>query len=611
MSLFAFLTKPRGSQKPVRQPAKTTRSAPGVKPGQAAGKARAATVTPIRPKQAPAQAPTQAPMVAVQGPTAAAVIPHYRSTSDLPAYKELVSLAGGPFALPVKAQDSMVVLLLADAESTYSIIATRETFGSAAYKGMLQRIESAGAKADRCGTADSALINKVNKEATDTALADESDKRIVRDIDKLAQAALDADASDIHIEKRYGSASVRMRVNGRLELYSDSWDGDYVDGMARALHTLADGDSKAQTYSENGQMSVSRTLQGGASVKLRVQTSQAYPDGGLDIVIRVLRVAAEAKVKQLTELGYAPEHIEMLQYMEAAPGGATIIAGVTGSGKTTTLQSLMTNVRMRDPGLKMISIEDPPEYVMPGVTQIPVPRRNNQKDNPFTQTMRSTMRMDPDVIMVGEVRDEESAQLSVAMVQSGHKVFGTIHAESALGVIARLQSMGVGSHVLGARSFISGLVYQTLVPVLCQHCKVDYDASDETLSPALHERIRQVTQPGDTIFLESPSGCEHCDGRGIVGRTVCAEMVIPDAAVRSCILQGDMAGAYDSWRSQRSQQAPESMAGATALDHGILKMRRGEVSPVAVESALGLLHDFTIERANPAAEASRLLAMGA
>ena len=543
----------------------------------------------------------------------------YRQLSDLPAYSEVCSATGGTYALNTKTQEAMCVLKLVEGEGLFAVMATKETFGSAVYVGMMKRIADDGGQVKHCGVTDGPMMTRLYKESQDPAMLAEKDiKPIMRDIDSLAQTALNLDASDIHIEKRTGYASVKLRINGRLEAYSDSWAPEYVLRMARALHTLADEDSKDVTFSPEGQLSVSRTLPvTGNRVKLRVQMSTAYPDEGLDIVIRVLRVAASAKVKPLSELGYSADHIEMLEYMLSSPGGLTIVSGTTGSGKSTTLQTAMMDIRRGDAGLKLISVEDPPEYVLDGVTQIPVPRRRNSKndENPFVIPMRSTMRMDPDVIMVGEIRDAESAELLVAMVQSGHKALSTIHTDSALGVFGRLRSMGVDPDVLGARSFISGLIYQTLVPVLCSHCKVDYDPSMESISPALHARIAQVIAPGDTLFIEAesttehPNPCRHCRGRGIVGRTVCAEMVIPDATILDCIRKSDMTRAYVHWRSLRSGKAPDSMVGATALEHGLVKMRLGVVSPGAVESALGLLHDFSQETDLIAVEAGDLLGL--
>jgi general secretion pathway protein E len=542
--------------------------------------------------------------------------PQYRQLSDVPAYSEVASAAGRRYALNSKTQETMVVLKLSGADNLYTVLATKETFGAAGYLGIMQRIAGDGFKVKGCGIADGPMVTRLYAEASNSSvLDDEAIKPIVRSIDKVVEDALDDDASDIHIEKRAAGVKVRFRINGRLELYTDAWTREFVEQMARALHTIADEDSKDVTFSTDGQMSVSRTVSGNQRVKLRVQMSSAYPDEGQDIVMRVLRVAASANVRTLKELGYAPDHLTQLEYMLSSPGGLICVVGTTGSGKSTTLQTMMMDIRKSDSGLKMITVEDPPEYAMEDVTQIPVSRRRGSTENPFVAPMRNALRMDPDVLMPGEIRDAETAALLGNMVQSGHKALTTLHADSVFGAIGRLHSMGMDLDVLGGRTFISGLIFQTLVPVLCKHCKVDYRPDMKDISPALHARIAHVVEAGDTIFVEapnpkeSPNPCKHCNGRGISGRTVCAEMLVPDATIKECIRTNDMTRAYDHWRLQRAGKQAGEMAGATALEHGLAKMREGMVSPIAVEKALGLLHDFALEASPTGAETGDLLGL--
>ena len=582
------------------------------------GKPKQATPPGAQRRASAANAPTvKAPVAPLRQPQQRSVVPPpvYKSLSELPPHTAVASQDGGRFELSQNQRQHMFILELSGLEDTFAVITTKDYFGSASYKAALERIESAGCKTHASGTADGALIVRVNKDRREEGGVDEKTNAIIKDIEKLAQAALESDASDIHIESRGGGVMVRMRINGRLQNYSDSWGTDYAVQFGRALFSIADDDSKPTGWSTDCQMSVSRTLPSGARVKLRVQVSPAYPDEGMDVVIRVLRVAASAKVKSLEALGYAPDHIDMLEYMLTSPHGLIVIAGTTGSGKSTTLQTAMQNIRRADLGRKLVSIEDPPEYVLEGVTQIPVSRPKDKSAaagpqlNPFAAAMRNTMRMDPDVIMIGEIRDVTSAELMVAMVQSGHKVLTTIHTESALGIFSRLRGMNVQSDVMAGRGFISGLIFQTLVPTLCKHCRVDYHPGMEELPEALHERIRAVVKEGDTLFIESENGCEHCNHTGIAGRTVCAEMVIPDGTLRDFVLSNSMKEAHHYWRGQRAGKPADSMMGATALDHAILKMRRGEVSPTAVEGALGLLNDFSLDSAI-VGEAGDLLGLG-
>lgn len=528
--------------------------------------------------------------------------PSYSSLSDIPPFSEVVSDDGGIFEVPVKQREFVLIVKLEKADNTYCLISTKEHYGSAVFVGTIKRIQLTGALVSHadCGIADQALIYTVYQQRVGlngiNALGDDV-APIAKAIDDLVQESIDRRSSDIHIEKRSTQATVRMRVFGRVQVVSDSWDPEYVMRFARAMYTLADEDSKDTSFQPDGQMAVTRLLPSGIRVKLRVQLSTAYPDDGMDVVIRVLRVGATAKIMSPQELGYAPDHNAMIEFIENAPSGATFIAGTTGSGKSTSLQTMMLNIRDSGRGLKLITIEDPPEYVLDGITQIPVVRRKAQdtKENPFAQAMRATMRMDPDVIMVGEIRDNESAALSVGMVQSGHKVLTTIHADSAFGIVARLSKMGLDAQTLSARGYLNGFMYQKLVPVLCPHCRVEYDTSCALPINGLHDRIKYVASPGDTIFLESEKGCEHCNFLGVVDRTVCAEIVIPDEKILEHLREDNVPAAYKYWRSLRKGKSASSMLGATALEHAVLKMRQGVVSPVDVEKEFGMLTGHFIE----------------
>ncbi|MCZ8256107.1 MAG: ATPase, T2SS/T4P/T4SS family [Polaromonas sp.] len=518
---------------------------------------------------------------------------HYRALTELPDYVNVASGPKGRFPLPDQRRASMFILELPpDGKPDhvqYAVVSSKDLFNTLAYTATTQRIKAQGGEVTITGTADGAVFAALEKDLTTGTDAHkaERDYPIIQDIKKLTQQAIDYGTSDIHIELRGEVASVRMRVNGNLRVYSTDWTKEYVEAMARAMHTMADDDSKPPTYSSDMQMKVSLVLQSQMKVNLRVQVSPAWPLG-FDVVLRVLKVGASAKRLSYTELGFYPEHLEMLEYANVSPRGLVLLCGTTGSGKSTTVQTMMYGIHEEDPGLKLISIEDPPEYILPG-TQIPVARRSGD-ENPFISAMRNTMRMDPDVIMVGEIRDEESAKLMVGMVQSGHRVITTVHTESALGSVGRLRGFGVESDVLAARGFLTAMIFQRLVPVLCNHCKLDFSPADTSISKAMHERIRHVTVQGDTLYMANPKGCSKCHETGISGRTVCAEIVVPNDDIRDFIGKNDVTGAIRYWEAQRPSQ--DSVIGATALQHGILKMRQGLISPVHLEKELGLMHDF-------------------
>lgn len=512
------------------------------------------------------------------------------SSAEIPAHSAVLSgkEAGSKFRISLEKLETIIILQTG--EGKCALIISEQIHGTPFFYSLRDKIQ-AEYEINFFGNADRGLISGFYTSASRNEEKKDSDH--IKDMEKLVLDAMASEASDIHILIHDKGATVRFRVHGFLERITEWNSRDYALQFARTLHAVADEDSKPQTFTENTscQMSITKSMPNGQKVKLRIQTTVAYPDGGLEIVMRILPVGSTARVKTLDELGYEEHHQEMLRMMLASPSGVTIIAGTTGSGKSTSLQTLSELVQEGNDGLKLTSVEDPPEYVLRNVTQIPVTRRKGDTENPFARAMRDAMRLDPDIVIVGEVRDKESAECLTAIVQSGHKVFTTIHADTIFNIIGRLQKMNLDNHTMSSRGFISGLIYQKLVRVLCNHCKMPYDPSQAPKD--LAERVKQVTFPGDKLYVPKEGGCEYCRGRGVVGRTVCAEMVRPDKAILDYIRENNPNGAFEYWRSKKRTSSPNSasknMTGVTCLEHGILKMRRGICSPMDVEHDLGLL----------------------
>lgn len=519
------------------------------------------------------------------------------------------------------------------------IVTRKENYGDTFFLDVVDNLRSLGYKVKEACLADSGFLAKLYEQTVseiETEMDPESQQLVHALDEELIQVAIERGASDIHIELRETDVKVFMREDGQLQPGTD-WGLERTQKLIRVLFMLADEKTKETALSEDrGQsMSIKRIIKG-ANVKLRVQTETAYPKGK-DIVMRVLLEGVDAKVKSLRELGYSEGHLLMLETMLSTPNGAIVVAGVTGSGKSTTLQTLMSNIREADPGKKMYSIEDPPEYILKGVTQIPVKSANkgeksSKDESPYAETMRNAMRMDPDVLMPGELRDRMSVELFTGMVQSGHKVLTSIHAASAFGTIERLAKLGLDVTEASGRNFISGLIYQTLVPVLCTKCRIPYHGPDwadykgegqsgrfvghtnvvelghERVEPksrgvlggvGLHERIQQVSNPDSLIYVRGP-GCPDCKGTGGKGRTVCAEMVLLSSRMRHELRDGNIEGAYQIWKGLRRPGAENdvtasAMAGMSALDHALMKMNNGILSPVDVESALGFLTGYDVD----------------
>lgn len=524
---------------------------------------------------------------------------HYRSESDLPKWKEVASLPAGKLPLSQQARAAMFILEL-EAKTPanapmYCVVSTTEHYASQAYKDAMDRVREIGGVPFDCGVADTALVARFSKDSVEMVGRTEESSRMIKAATDLIAAARAKGSSDIHIESREsGAARVRMRINGRMTLHSDSWQHDFVVAMGRAMHFVAEVDSKPEVFSSDCNFSVVLDL-GGSQVQARVEVTSTFPKG-IDIVMRIQERSRLGTVPTLEQLGMAESHIEDIEEMLSKPSSMIVAVGITGSGKTTTLYTLMERIRLegqvagRDT-LKLISIESPPEIEMTGVSQIPTdPDRYNH-------VLKKVLRMDPDGLMVGEVRDAEAADLLSQFVLSGHKTLTSLHAPDNFDALYRLAGMGIPRDVMGANGFLGGFIAQALVPTLCPHCKVPYSAASKVYSESLHERIAKVTYPGDQIFTESESGCEECGHSGIGKRTVCAETLLLDDAMRAAIRDGSLSDVKGIWSKLQNPDNKDSMRGRSRLDHAILKMRRGILSPRHVEKELGLLTVTGVHRA--------------
>ena len=408
--------------------------------------------------------------------------------------------------------------------------------------------------------------------------------------------ALKESVSDIHIEKRSTRSTIRMRKHGQLVEYKEI-SNNAADRLCRVIYNVFAENRDIVFNEEFYQAAAVNYIVQGEEVKLRYQSLPVYP-GGFDVVLRVLPIGNdEESITPLEKLGYSSFQVKTLLEISAKPVGALIIAGTTGSGKSTTLKNLLMYINnARHYRAKIYTIEDPPEYKIPRVSQIPVVRRQDDDPNisPFLEPLKATMRGDPDILMIGEIRDLFTGDGLKKATQSGHQVLTTVHASSALGIVERLADFGISSSVMGSPEFINGLIYQKLVPLLCENCSVSFKdlltSSKATIAETeLSRRLERVANLGEhDIRVRSETGCPKCKHLGITGRTVCAEIIAPDYSMLKLFREENMLEAQYYWRSL-SDQDPESenMTGKTVLEHALLKMRRGICSPWDIEEVLG------------------------
>jgi type II secretory ATPase GspE/PulE/Tfp pilus assembly ATPase PilB-like protein len=288
-----------------------------------------------------------------------------------------------------------------------------------------------------------------------------------------------------------------------------------------------------------------------------------------------------------------------------------LLAGPTNSGKSTSLQSFIERiVEHRGRNIKVITVERPVEYLIPHACQMGVPdaRRdlmNRHNGSVFTTLVAATLRQDPDVVMVGEVNDTDSAQNIKQLVLSGRKTLSTLHVYDALSVFTRLRELGVPSSVLLMKGFISGVVFQRLVPQLCSHCSEPLLGAFQAGRVRLgtYERVRACADLSLHHVRVRGAGCDACDHLSIMGRTVCAEVLLPDETLLEHLAKGQLAAARAHWQEQRRCRIQG--LGVSALSHAIAKMRLGLLDPRDIERSMGPLVLEETARGERSAQPSR------
>ena len=387
----------------------------------------------------------------------------------------------------------------------------------------------------------------------------------------LVKAALDIEASDIHLEVRSQIARIRLRKHGELFLHAE-----WLPKLAREIVSVAfnkETDHAISHFNPLVPMNASMLLEiNGVRVRLRMTSLPAHD--GYDVVMRLLTTRDE-HIETLKGLGYFPDQIAMLEKAISLPHGAVILSGPTGSGKTTTLASCMQLVDTRR---KVFTIEDPVEKLISHITQIPVNTHHDDRD--FANMARTVLRMDPDVVVLGEMRDEDTASVMLRAAITGHLIFTTVHTSSATGIITRLMDLGLSTSMLAAPDMLASLICQRLVPVLCKHCCVSL--SDSRRHYKSLDRWQKVF--GDHLRLVRARGvrCEHCNHLGINGRTVVAEMIWVDEMGRRYIQNNNMFG----WRQYLKQNGWKSYA-----DRLIDLVAMGRVDPLDAEKIIGRLDE--------------------
>ena len=348
---------------------------------------------------------------------------------------------------------------------------------------------------------------------TSISEGDEYSQPVVRLISALLADAVERSASDIHFEPEQNFLRIRYRIDGVLRQIR-SLHKTYWPAMAVRLKVMAKMNIAETRAPQDGR--ISATLSG-RPIDFRV--SSLPTAHGENVVLRILD--RQKGIVPLDKLGLEEEPLEMLKRMIARPEGIILVTGPTGSGKTTTLYSILNHIN--SDGINIMTLEDPVEYPMTLIRQTSVAETAKLD---FANGIRALMRQDPDVILVGEIRDTDTAEMAFRAAMTGHQVYSTLHTNSAVGAIPRLHDIGIVPDILAGN--IIGIIAQRLVRKLCHTCRQPHD-------PEARERRLLALKPTDKVTLYRAVGCEQCDYQGYRGRMGILEMLRIDGGIDELI----------------------------------------------------------------------------
>jgi len=394
-------------------------------------------------------------------------------------------------------------------------------------KDILARI---GVESDEGASADTAADGSATQEFG--AIGDEEDVEYLRDmasevpviriVNQMISRALESRASDIHIEPYESELKIRYRIDGILH-DMESPPRQMKSAIISRFKILAQLNIAERRLPQDGRFKVKVA---GKDVDLRISTIPTLY--GESVVIRLLE--RSQIFSDLHSLGFPDDILQRFSDMITKPHGMVLVTGPTGSGKTTTLYGALQKIN--DPGKKIITVEDPVEYQLAGINQIQV---KPQIGLTFANGLRSIVRQDPDIIMIGEIRDFETAEIAVQAALTGHLVLSTLHTNDSAGAISRLLEMGVQDYLLA--SSLLCVLAQRLVRRLCMNCRKEV--------PFEGTKVEGWVDPPDTVW--GPTGCEACSGTGYIGRIGIYELLRVSPAVSKLIVEHTDAGSIRSF----------------------------------------------------------------
>ncbi len=483
---------------------------------------------------------------------------------ELPILEEKISarFINESRAIPVAENDEEVVLAMLDPADAYVV----QAFGAATRKRVVPKLlalndfETAYDRLYGAGKSSMGqIVDNISNRDEDQEFGDiehlkdlASEAPVIRLVNLIINRALEQRASDIHIEPFENRLIVRYRIDGVLH-ETESPPSRLSAAVISRIKIMANLDIAERRLPQDGRIKL--RVQG-KEIDLRVSTVPTMH--GESVVMRILDKGGVAL--DFHKLGFDEGNLEVFLKILAQPYGIILVTGPTGSGKTTTLYTALD--RLNKPDIKILTVEDPVEYQMAGINQIQV---KPQIDLSFASALRAIVRQDPDVIMIGEIRDLETAQIAVQSALTGHLVLSTVHTNDAAATINRMLDMGLDDYLL--TSTIIGIQAQRLIRMLCNHCKVPYHPVAEIVEQLGLKRFVKKEDEGLPITLYHPKGCEHCGGNGYFSRQSIMEVLPMTDNLRGYVMRHATASEL--------RQAAQAEGMETMYENGLRKAMAG------------------------------------
>ncbi|WP_461832704.1 GspE/PulE family protein [Aquifex sp.] len=407
-------------------------------------------------------------------------------------------------------------------------------------------------------------IEEINEEVSlEETLAKTEAAPIVKLANLIIYEAVKRGASDIHIEPQEKKVIVRFRIDGVLRIFKD-FPSAIKDGLVTRIKIMANMDISEKRKPQDGRIRVNVS---GKKIDLRVNTVPVVY--GEKVVMRIQDAEKYLKVR-LEDIGFEPDNLEKYRKAIWKPWGMILVSGPTGSGKTTTLYASI--MERNKPDVNIMTVEDPVEVSIPGVNQVQV---NERIGLTFAEVLRAFLRQDPDIILVGEIRDKETAEIAVRASLTGHLVFSTVHANDAPTTVTRLVDMGIEPFLVGSSLIM--VVAQRLIRKLCPKCKEKAEIPKDVLL-----RLGIIEDPSEevVIYKAHEGGCEYCNHTGYKGRTAVHEVLEVDDELKTLIVRG---ANHDEIRKKAIERGMR-----TLYKDGLMKVKKGLTSIEEVNRVLAV-----------------------